>query len=163
MSTPEAAAPHDPLALESQICFALAVASRSVIGAYREVLEPISLTHPQYLVMLALWQHGTLPMRRIADMLRLEAATVSPLVKRLATLGYVERTRSSEDERIVEVSLTGTGRELRTTAESIPGRMMAKLDIDEQGLRELHATMTRLIAAVDASEAQNSGEAQSAS
>ena len=95
----------NPLALESQICFALAVASRSVIGAYRSVLDPLHLTHPQYLVMLALWQHGRLPVRRIAEMLRLEPATVSPLVKRLEALDYVTRTRSAADERIVEVDL----------------------------------------------------------
>src|SRR5690625_2127482 len=75
----------DPLALESQICFALAVASRGVIGAYRSVLEPIHLTHPQYLVMLALWQHEKLTVRQIAQLLRLEPATVAPLVDRKST------------------------------------------------------------------------------
>ncbi|WCE38681.1 MarR family transcriptional regulator [Brevibacterium sp. BDJS002] len=145
---------NDPLALESQICFALAVASRGVISAYRSVLEPISLTHPQYLVMLALWQHERLPVRKIAELLRLEAATVSPLIKRLEALDYVEKRRSSHDERIVEVSLTETGANLRKTAEAIPGQMMAKLDMGEADLCELHSTMTRLIEAVDASQAQ---------
>lgn len=142
---------HDPLALESQVCFALAVASRGVISAYRSVLEPIHLTHPQYLVMLALWQHETLPVRRIAELLRLEAATVSPLIKRLEALDYVEKRRSSHDERVVEVSLTDTGARLRATAEAIPGQMMTKLDMGETELRELHSTMTKIIAAADAS------------
>ncbi|MGR6092290.1 MarR family winged helix-turn-helix transcriptional regulator [Brevibacterium sp. CSND-B09] len=140
----------NPLALESQICFALAVASRGVIGAYRSVLEPISLTHPQYLVMLALWQHEKLPMREIARLLRLEPATVSPLVKRLEALAYVTKTRSDSDERIVEVTLTDTGRELRKTAEAIPVTMMAKLGMDVDGVRELHAVMQKIIASVDA-------------
>ncbi|GAA1625968.1 MarR family transcriptional regulator [Brevibacterium sanguinis] len=149
----------DPLALESQICFALAVASRGVISAYRSVLEPLRLTHPQYLVMLALWQHGSLPVRRIAELLRLEPATVSPLVKRLEALDYVTRERSASDERVVEVTLTPTGADLRRAAEAIPGQMMAKLDIDEAGVRDLHATMTRIIAAVDASNARDSSAA----
>lgn len=144
---------HDPLALESQVCFALAVASRGVISAYRSVLEPIHLTHPQYLVMLALWQHETLPVRRIAELLRLEAATVSPLIKRLEALDYVEKRRSSDDERVVEVSLTDTGAKLRATAEAIPGQMMTKLNMGETELRELHSTMTKIIAAADASHA----------
>ncbi|MGO2863208.1 MAG: MarR family winged helix-turn-helix transcriptional regulator [Brevibacterium sp.] len=144
---------HDPLALESQVCFALAVASRGVISAYRSVLEPIHLTHPQYLVMLALWQHETLPVRRIAELLRLEAATVSPLIKRLEALDYVEKRRSSDDERVVEVSLTDTGAKLRATAEAIPGQMMTKLDMSETELRELHSTMTKIIAAADAAHA----------
>ena len=140
----------NPLALESQICFALAVASRGVIGAYRSVLEPLGLTHPQYLVMLALWQHERLPVREIARLLRLEPATVSPLVKRLEALDYVTKTRSGSDERIVEVTLTATGRELRRTAEAIPGTMMAKLGMDVDGVRELHAVMQKIIASVDA-------------
>ena len=144
---------HDPLALESQVCFALAVASRGVISAYRSVLEPIHLTHPQYLVMLALWQHEALPVRRIAELLRLEAATVSPLIKRLEALDYVEKRRSSDDERVVEVSLTDTGAKLRATAEAIPGQMMTKLDMSETELRELHSTMTKIIAAADAAHA----------
>lgn len=140
----------DPLALESQICFALAVASRGVIGAYRSVLEPIHLTHPQYLVMLTLWQHEKLTVREIARLLRLEPATVSPLVKRLETLDYVTKTRSERDERIVEVTLTSTGVQLRRAAEKIPGQMMDKLGMDVDGVRQLHAVMQQIIANVDA-------------
>ena len=151
MSTPD-----DPLALESQVCFALAIASRGVISAYRSVLEPLHLTHPQYLVMLALWQHETLPVRKVAELLRLEAATVSPLIKRLESLDYVEKKRSSRDERVVEVSLTETGTKLRDAAEAIPGQMKSKLDMGETELRELHFTMTRIIAAVDASQTDDS-------
>lgn len=153
---------YDPLALESQICFALAVASRGVISAYRSVLEPIHLTHPQYLVMLALWQHETLSVRRIAELLRLEAATVSPLIKRLEALDYVEKRRSNHDERVVEVSLTDTGAKLREKAEAIPGQMMAKLDMGEADLRELHSTMTRVIDAVDASHTDDAAPADTA-
>lgn len=145
---------ENPLALESQICFALAVASRGVIGAYRSVLEPIHLTHPQYLVMLALWQHETLTVREIADLLRLEPATVSPLVKRLEALDYVAKTRSERDERIVEVTLTTVGRELRKTAEAIPAKMMGKLGMNVDEVRELHSVMQKVIASVDAAEAE---------
>ena len=107
----------DPLALESQVCFALAVASRSVVSAYRPVLEPVGLTHPQYLVMLALWQNEPLSVRALADLLSLDPATVSPLIKRLEALGYVRRDRSSSDERVLEVRLTDAGRDLRAYAE----------------------------------------------
>lgn len=137
----------NPLALESQVCFALSVAARSVISAYRPVLEPVGLTHPQYLVMLALWEHGPVSVRRLSDLLALEPATVSPLLKRLEALGYVTRGRSSRDERVLEVALTDAGRELRSYAETIPGTMMQRLGMDADELRELHATMTKLIAA----------------
>jgi len=137
----------DPLALERQVCFALAVASRTVIAAYRPVLEPYRLTHPQYLVMLALWQHEPLSIRRLAELLSLEPATVSPLVKRLEAIGYVSRTRSREDERSLDVALTSTGRALRSKATTIPGTMMKRLGITPDELTELHRAMSTLIAA----------------
>lgn len=105
--------------------------------------------------MLALWQHETLSVGTVAELLRLEAATVSPLIKRLEVLDYVEERRSSHDERIVEVSLTATGAKLRETAEAVPGQMMAKLEMGEADLRDLHSTMTRIIDAVDASRADS--------
>lgn len=137
----------NPLALESQVCFALAVASRSVIAAYRPVLEPVGLTHPQYLVMLALWENEPLSVRRLADLLALEPATVSPLLKRLEALGYVARRRSVTDERVVEITLTDTGRELRSYAETIPATMMKRLGMTPDDLRNLHRTMSALIRA----------------
>ncbi|WP_431218793.1 MarR family winged helix-turn-helix transcriptional regulator [Leifsonia xyli] len=137
----------DPLALESQVCFALSVAARSVVALYRPVLEPVGLTHPQYLVMLALWEHGPLSVRRVAELLALESATVSPLLKRLQALGYVTRERSALDERVVEVTLTAAGRELRSYAETIPATMMRRLGMGPDELRELHRAMTTVIRA----------------
>lgn len=140
----------DPLALESQICFALSVASRSVVSAYRPVLEPMGLTHPQYLVMLALWETQPLALRDLAGLLRLDPGTLSPLVKRLEAQGLVTRGRSADDERALSIELTSTGVALREQAESIPGRMMARLDVTRDELVLLHRTMSKLIAAAEA-------------
>ncbi|MEV8212843.1 MarR family transcriptional regulator [Leifsonia sp. NPDC077715] len=137
----------NPLALESQVCFALSVAARSVIAAYRPVLEPVGLTHPQYLVMLALWENEPLSVRRLAELLALEPATISPLVKRLEALDYVVRRRSATDERVMEIRLTDRGRELRDYAETIPAAMMQRLGMGADELRALHRTMTSVIAA----------------
>ncbi|WP_285114170.1 MarR family transcriptional regulator [Leifsonia sp. fls2-241-R2A-40a] len=137
----------NPLALESQVCFALSVAARSVIALYRPVLEPVGLTHPQYLVMLALWENQPLSVRQLADLLALDSATVSPLLKRLEALGYVTRQRSAMDERVMEVTLTTAGRELRTYAETIPTTMMKRLGMGPDELRELHRAMSTLISA----------------
>ena len=136
----------DLLALESQVCFALAVASRRVIGLYRPVLEPMGLTHPQYLVMLALWQHEPLSVRRLGELLSLEPATLSPLLKRLETIGYLERNRDAADERTLRVVLTDRGRALREQALGVPPAIMAKLGMDVDQLRDLHAVLTAVIA-----------------
>lgn len=140
----------DLLALENQVCFALAVASRSVIGLYRPLLEPMRLTHPQYLVMLALWERGPLAVKDIAAALRLEPATLSPLLKRLEALGYVRRERDARDERSLRVELTPAGVKLRERALEIPPAVMRLLGMGVPELSALRDTLTRVIAAVDA-------------
>jgi DNA-binding MarR family transcriptional regulator len=135
----------DLLALDQQLCFALAVASRSVIGAYRPILEPLGLTHPQYLVMLALWESEPRSLSGLADVLRLEPATLSPLVKRLEAGGLLTRQRSAADERHLEVRLTEAGRALRTEATRVPPQVVAALGVDMKELAELHARLTAII------------------
>ncbi len=139
----------DPLALDRQVCFALAVASRSVIGVYRPLLEPLQLTHPQYLVMLALWERSPRSVKDISASLRLDPATLSPLLKRLEALGYLTRRRSTEDERLLAVELTPTGRNLRSEAEKIPPAVVERLGIDVPELLDLHLALTRVIAAAN--------------
>ena len=140
----------DMLALENQVCFALAVATRKVIAAYRPLLEPMGLTHPQYLVMLALWERSP---RRVVDLSRalaLEPATLSPLLKRLEAAGYVTRARGADDERTLDVALTDTGRALRAQAETVPPRVAAMLDMDVEELAAMRSVLHRVIAAADA-------------
>jgi DNA-binding MarR family transcriptional regulator len=144
-----ATSPEDLLALENQVCFALAVASRSVIGMYRPLLEPMGLTHPQYLVMLALWERGPHSVRALGEALRLEPATLSPLLKRLEALGYVRRNRSPDDERALRVELTDAGAALRAQALEVPPAVMRLLDMDVSELASLRDTLHHVIAAVE--------------
>ncbi|KQM13443.1 MarR family transcriptional regulator [Plantibacter sp. Leaf171] len=137
----------DLLQLENQVCFALAVASRSVISLYRPILEPLGLTHPQYLVMLALWQHSPRSVKDLGGALQLEPATLSPLLKRLEAAGLVRRDRSRLDERVLDVSLTTAGRELRTQAEAIPHRVMQELRMDADHLTQLREMLHAVIGA----------------
>ncbi len=137
----------DPLALDRQVCFALAVASRSVIGVYRPLLEPLQLTHPQYLVMLALWERSPRSVKDLSASLSLDPATLSPLLKRLEALGYLTRRRSVQDERVLVVELTAAGRALRSEAEKIPPAVVERLGMDVRELLDLHLALTRVIAA----------------
>lgn len=113
------------LKLDNQLCFALVTAARNVVAIYRPILEPLGLTHPQYLVMLALWERAPRALGELADELAMESATLSPLVKRLETQGIVTRTRSASDERVLEIGLTDAGRALRERALDVPGQVMA--------------------------------------
>ncbi|MGW4800263.1 MarR family winged helix-turn-helix transcriptional regulator [Nonomuraea sp. NPDC004297] len=137
----------DLLALDRQVCFALSVASRSVIALYRPLLQPMGLTHPQYLVMLALWQDEPLSVKELGELLQLDPGTLSPLLKRLEALGYLRRERSSKDERALAVTLTPTGRALRAQAEQIPPAIVARLGMSLDELQGLHESLTRVIAA----------------
>lgn len=137
----------DPLELEQQVCFALSVAARSVVAVYRPLLEPLGLTHPQYLVMLALWQHAPLSVRELSALLQLDPGTLSPLLKRLESIGYLRRERDPADERSLAVTLTPRGRELRTEALKIPPAVVERLGMPIEELQTLHAALTRVIAA----------------
>ena len=141
---------RDPLALDRQVCFALAAASRSVIGLYRPVLEPMGLTHPQYLVMLALWERSPRTVRNIGEALHLEPATLSPLLKRLEAAGLITRARSTADERALDVALTAAGASLRADAEKVPAQIVERLGMPLRELEEIRDGLTRLLAASSA-------------
>ncbi|SEQ87415.1 MarR family transcriptional regulator [Arthrobacter sp. OV608] len=137
----------DDLLLEHQLCFALTVAARSVVGAYKPVLERMNLTHPQYLVMLCLWESSPRTVRNISDALAQEPATISPLLRRLESSGLISRRRVDGNERALAVDLTPAGAALRQEALNVPGTMMERLGLTRDQVGELHASMMGLIAA----------------
>jgi DNA-binding MarR family transcriptional regulator len=137
--------PVDLLALDRQVCFALAVAARNVIGLYRPLLEPMGLTHPQYLVLLALWEESPLTVSELGRRLSLEPATLSPLLKRLEAGGMVTRQRDPRDERALAVSLTAKGRRTRARAERIPPAILDRLDMSLAELEQLRDVLNRVI------------------
>jgi DNA-binding MarR family transcriptional regulator len=148
-----AAAPSeiDALALEQQVCFALAVTNRAVLAVYRPLLEPLGLTHPQYLVMLALWDHQKtngsgppLSVKDIAATLQIDSATLSPMLKRLESLGLITRSRSTTDERSTDVELTRAGIQLRRRALAIPPAVVERLGVSLDELELLRSVLTRV-------------------
>lgn len=142
----------DPLSLEQQVCFALSVTNRAVLAVYRPLLEPLGLTHPQYLVMLTLWDHHKaatgqrkpLSVKDIATTLQMDSATLSPMLKRLEALSLITRTRSAVDERSTDVKLTDDGIALRRRAVKIPPAVVARLGVDMGELQRLHRVLTRI-------------------
>ena len=135
------------LALERQVCFALSVAARNVVAVYRPVLEPLGLTHPQYLVMLALWQHGQLSVKELSGLLQLDPGTLSPLLKRLEAAGLLRRERDPKDQRNLALALTEKGQALRAEAEKIPAGIVERLGMPIEELMALHGALTQVIAA----------------
>lgn len=136
--------PGDLLALDRQLCFALAVTNRTVLTIYRPLLEPLGLTHPQYLVMLALWEQSPRSVRSIGDALVLDSATLSPLLKRLESMGLITRRRSDIDERRLDVALTESGVALRERAEAVPPAVIERLGISLAELERLRDVLWEL-------------------
>lgn len=153
IDTMPAAEEANVLALDQQVCFALSVAARSVVAVYRPLLDDMKLTHPQYLVMLALWQYAPLSVRRLSGLLQLDPGTLSPLLKRLESIGYLRRERDTTDERSLAVTLTPAGQALRARAEQVPGAVVQRLGMPVEDLRQLHIALTRVITAAQSTDA----------
>jgi DNA-binding MarR family transcriptional regulator len=151
-SVPPPASPDgDWLALDRQLCFALYAASHAMTKAYRPLLAPLGLTYPQYLVMLVLWAEDGLGVSQAGERLGLDSATLTPLLKRLATAGLLARQRDAADERRLRLRLTPAGQALRERAAGIPPRIVAATGCDPAEIaplvRQLHALRRRLEAA----------------
>jgi MarR family transcriptional regulator, organic hydroperoxide resistance regulator len=138
--------------LDRQLCFALYTASRAVVRAYAPLLEDTGLTYPQYITMLVLWQEPDQPrsVGELGDRLHLDSGTLTPLLKRLATMGYVTRFRDAEDERRVLVTLTAEGLALRDRLAAVPESLLACLGMNASDASALRDQLTALTASLGA-------------
>ena len=145
--------------LSDQVCFALYAASRSLTSLYRPALDELGLTYPQYLVLLVLWERGSVPVRELGAALHLDYGTLTPLLKRLEAHGIVHRERSASDERSVLITLTEQGTALQARARSVPAlagnaTAMEKAELD-QLLGLLRTLTANVTAATDALAAKS--------
>jgi DNA-binding MarR family transcriptional regulator len=144
--------------LSDQVCFALYAASRALTNLYRPVLDELGLTYPQYLVLLVLWERGSVPVRELGAALHLDYGTLTPLLKRLEAHGILCRERSASDERSVLITLTERGIALQDRARPVPAyagtaTAMEAAELDQ--LRDLLRKLTaNVIAATDALAAE---------
>lgn len=138
----------DVLKLENQICFPLYAVSRLVIQQYKPLLNELDITYPQYLVLLVLWEKGSVPVKQIAHELLLETNTLTPLLKRMEQKQLITRNRSTEDERVVVISLTKAGKQLNKKATNIPERLVSSLDcyaLDHQDSLDLKRILDKIV------------------
>ena len=135
----------DALKLSNQLCFPLYVCSKEVIKKYRPLLDELGLTYTQYITMMALWEEGSLSVKELGDRLYLDSGTLTPLLKSLEDKGYITRCRLESDARVLAVSLTKTGSELREKALPIPSAVAACTNLDKDETRELYGLLYKLI------------------
>jgi len=151
---------NDLLALDNQICFSLYAANRAITARYRPLLAELELTYPQYLVMLVLWERAQIGhATRVSDLgvrLRLDSGTLTPLLKRLALRGLVRRERSADDERVVTITLTGQGADLKKRAAQVPQKLLCGLDLAPDRLLALRNELNEVLQAIEAQSKQSS-------
>ena len=129
---------YESLKLCNQVCFPLYACSKELVRQYGPYLQELGLTYTQYLVMMVLWEKQTLSSRELAECVRLDYGTLTPVLKRLEQAGYLQRTRAPEDERLLTLALTEQGRELRDKAVSIPPAVAECMGLTAEEFRTLY-------------------------
>lgn len=137
----------DALKLENQLCFPLYAAARQVVALYTPYLKELGLTYTQYIVFLVLWEKDGIPVGEIGDKLYLDNGTLTPLLKKLESAGYLTRSRDKADERVVIVSLTDKGRALKEKAKDIPCKIGACINLKESEAQSLYILLYQLLKA----------------
>ena len=140
---------YDTLKLENQLCFPLYAASREVIKRYHPYLAELGLTYTQYIAMMVLWTDKKVSVKELGQKLFLDSGTLTPVLKSLEEKGYVDRHRSSEDERVLIVEITEEGENLKERAVSIPEKIAGCIKLDSEDAMQLHKLLYKVLAAAD--------------
>ena len=133
------------LRLDNQLCFALYVSSKEIIRRYKPLLEPLHLTYTGYITMMALWEKDDISVKELGNRMTLDSGTLTPLLKKLESLSYIERIRSGDDERSVHIRLTEAGRSLKAKAASIPEQMICSAGLTPETLGPLLKSLRAFI------------------
>jgi DNA-binding MarR family transcriptional regulator len=136
--------------IDNMLCFALYAASRTAVDSYRPLLDKLDLTYPQYLTLLLLWEREPRTVKEIGHALYLDSGTLSPLLKRLEKKGFLCRQRDTQDERLVNISLTGAGRALKEQVKDLPEILFCQVGWPVQEfatlVERLHSLTERILA-----------------
>lgn len=135
----------DALSLKNQLCFPIYALAKEVVNQYRPLLDELDVTYPQYLVLMVLWDNKEQTVGQLGEKLFLDSGTLTPLLKRMEQKEMVVRKRSSEDERIVKLSLTAKGMALKEKAKKIPHRIMESIGISQEELLILKEITTKIL------------------
>ena len=136
---------EEVLQLSAQVCFPLYAASRKITQQYAKYLTPLDLTYPQYLVLLVLWEEGTLMVNAIGERLYLDSGTLTPLLKRMETKELLTRIRCKEDERVMWITLTEKGKQLEEKAKEIPLQLKGTIPLSTQEFETLKALTYKIL------------------
>lgn len=135
----------DPLDIKNQVCFPVYSLAKEIVNHYRPILDEIEVTYPQYLVLLVLWKEKEQTVGQLGEKLSLDTGTLTPLLKRMEQKELIKRQRSAEDERVVKLSLTEKGLNLKEKAQNIPFKLMDSLKLNEEEIIELRDLVNKIL------------------
>ncbi len=135
----------DALKLENQLCFPLYACSKEVVKRYKPFLDEVDLTYTQYIAMMVMWEQKEITVKKLGEYLYLDSGTLTPLLKKLESKGYILRTRSKEDERNLFVSLTEKGEQLRLRAVDIPVNMGKCMKLSQEEAAQLYRLLYKVL------------------
>ena len=136
---------YESLKLKSQLCFPLYACAKEIIRRYKPFLDQVDLTYTQYITMMALWENESMNVRELGLVLFLDSGTLTPVLKKLESKGYIERKRSKEDERNLIVTVTEKGWKLREEALSIPESMSSCVNLEPEEASELYRLLYKVL------------------
>ncbi len=144
---------YESLKLGNQLCFPLYACAKEIVRQYRTPLAVLNLTYTQYIVMMVLWEHGSMTEGELGRIVHLDSGTLAPLLKRLEKQGYISRTRPASNERQLVIALTKTGEALKETALSVPEAMSECIDLPREDLLELKRLLDKALSRMDSKQA----------
>ena len=136
---------YESLKLKNQLCFPLYACAKEIVRKYKPFLDEVDLTYTQYITMMVLWEQGELNVKRLGECLFLDSGTLTPLLKKLEAKGYLERKRSKEDERNLEVCITEKGKKLREKAVCIPEKMGKCIHLTSEEALQLYELLYKVL------------------
>lgn len=136
---------YDCLKLENQLCFPLYAASKEIVRQYKPFLNELNMTYTQYITMMVMWEHKELTVKELGQYLYLDSGTLTPLLKTMEKKGWVERNRSKEDERVLNVSITEAGEKLRESAVNIPAQLAGCVKLEPEEAEQLYKILYKIL------------------
>lgn len=136
---------YDMLKLENQLCFPLYACAKEVVRRYKPYLDPLDLTYTQYIAMMVLWERKSITVKALGECLWLDSGTLTPVLKKLESKGFLTRIRSCLDERSVTVTITEKGEALKAEAADIPLRLGQCVKLAPDEAMQLHALLHKLL------------------
>ena len=131
--------------LENQLCFPLYAASKEIVRHYKPFLDKLDMTYTQYIAMMVLWEHKKLTVKELGEYLYLDSGTLTPLLKTMEKKGWIERNRSKEDERVLNVTITKQGEALREQALSVPEQMAGCVHLKQEEIAQLYQLLYKIL------------------